>query len=171
MPINSWIKRYQAQTSANPRLLRQPLRPGVWLVGGLGCQVLGFVSIGAYLATTARHLTPGRALSAFTIELAWRHEVHTGSGLGVLLLGASLFVSGSVMVARLFVRRRVTLLVAVPLAGAVGVLALGVLAFVVVTVVVVSWLAGTDGWDWANLIDSNWYSGGSRRYPRRRNER
>lgn len=67
-------------------------------------------------------------LSSATVRFAWRSDAHTAAGLTLLLVGAAVFAIGSVLMARPYVTRRSTLLVAVPIAAVVGVLVLGVLA-------------------------------------------
>src|SRR5216683_1303334 len=66
---------------------------------------------------------------------AWHGEVRTRSGLAVLAAGTVVYAVGSVLMARPYVSRPVTLFVAVPLAAVAGMLVLGVLAFIVALVV------------------------------------
>jgi hypothetical protein len=84
---------------------------------------------------SARGQDIGGRVSAATIRLAWHGEVHTRQGLAVLAAGVFIYAAGSVLMARPYVTRPVTLFVAVPLAAVAGMLVLGVLAFIVALLV------------------------------------
>ena len=72
----------------------------------------------------------GGHLTAATIRLAWHSEVNTRQGLAVMAAGALIYAAGSVLMARPFISRPVTLFVAVPVAAVAWMLVLGVLAFI-----------------------------------------
>ena len=78
-----------------------------------------------------------RGISRSTVLLVGRQVVHTRNGAIVLAVAAVLFAFGSVMLARPFVRSWLTLSVAVPIAGVVGLLLLGVGAIVLALIVYV----------------------------------
>lgn len=85
----------------------------------------------AYVWFKVRHQNIGGHVTAATIRLAWHSEVHTRPGLAVLAAGALIYAAGSVLMARPYVTKPVTLFVAVPVAGVAGLLVLGMLAFIV----------------------------------------
>lgn len=114
---------------------RWPLRPvahrGGWIAGGLGLQLVGVGGPLAYVVLKAKHESVGGLLSVATVRLAWHGSLHTKSGVALLAAGTVLFVVGSVLLARPFVKSRLTLLLGVPVAGLVGVLVLGVVALII----------------------------------------
>ncbi len=115
----------------NSRRLLAPLRHhALWVASGLLLQATGAGGAAAYLWLKIRHQGIGGHLSAATIQLAWHGEIHTRQGLAVLATGAIIYAAGSIMMARPYVSRPVTLFVAVPAAAIAGMLALGVLALV-----------------------------------------
>jgi hypothetical protein len=61
----------------------------------------------------------------------WHQEVHTRTGLAILITGAVSYAVGSVLLARPHVSRPGTLFIAIPIAAVVGLVVLGVLALVV----------------------------------------
>lgn len=85
-------------------------------------------------------------ITKYTIRLAWHDALHTPVGLAALLVGLALVIAGSVLLARPFVRRRWTLIVAVPLAAVVGFLILGALIAVVALLAWLFW-ASEGGFD------------------------
>lgn len=114
---------------------RWPLRPvahrGGWIAGGLGLQLVGVGGPLAYVVLKAKHESVGGLLSVATVRLAWHGSLHTRSGVALLAAGTVLFVVGSVLLARPFVKSKLTLLLGVPVAGLVGVLVLGVVALII----------------------------------------
>jgi hypothetical protein len=82
-------------------------------------------------------------ITASTVRLAWRADAHTAIGLTLITAGAVIFSVGSMVMARPFVRRRATLLIAVPIAAVVGVLVLGVAALVIAALIA-GWLDALD---------------------------
>jgi hypothetical protein len=97
----------------------------------------------AYLWAKVRHQNIGGHITAAMIRLAWHGEVHTRQGLAVLAAGAVVYAAGSVLVARPYVSRPVTLFVAVPVAAVAGMLVLGVLALIAAVAIALWW--NTDG--------------------------
>jgi hypothetical protein len=102
----------------------------LWVSGGLILQAVGVGGVAAYVLFKVRHQNIGGHVTAATIRLAWHGEVHTQRGLAVLAAGAVIYAAGSVLMARPYVSRPVTLFVAVPVAAVAGMLVLGVLAFI-----------------------------------------
>lgn len=126
---------------ANTLATVQSRRP--WILGGLALQFVG----GAIPAVVVWRL--GRAeqlageLSKYSIRLAWHDALHTPLGIAALLGGLALVIAGSVLLARPFVRRRRTLIVAVPLAAVVGFMVLG--AFLAILALVLWLVYATEG--------------------------
>lgn len=102
-----------------------------WVVSGLTLQALGAGGVAAYVWLKVRHQNIGGHVTAATIRLAWHSEVHTRQGLAVLAAGVLVYAAGSVLMARPYVARPMTLFVAVPVAAVAGMLVLGVVAFIV----------------------------------------
>jgi hypothetical protein len=70
------------------------------------------------------------AVTHYTIRLVWHEMLRSGADVALIVLGVLLFATGAVLLARPFVRRPATLLIAVPLAALLGLAVLGVLALV-----------------------------------------
>ena len=120
------------------------------MISGLALQTVGAAGVAAYAWLKLRHEGIGGHLTATTIRLAWHADVHTRTGLVVIAAGTVLYALGSILMARPYVSRPVMLFVAVPIAAAVGMLALGVLALVVAIL-----LAAL-----ANHFEIPWFDGG-----------
>ena len=133
-----------------------------WVGGGLLVQVVGVGIPATYLGVKAHRMSVTGHLTAATVRLAWRADAHTTVGLALLIGGALIFAVGSTVMARPFVRRRSTLLVAVPIAAFLGVFVLGVLALILAALVA-GWL------DWLDFFD--FPSGEGRRRRRRTSSR
>lgn len=95
----------------------------------------------------------------------WHGEVHTRQGLMVLVAAAVLYAAGSIVMARPYVSRPVTLFVAVPLAAVAGLLVLGALALIVALVIAA--FTSDGGFDIPGL---DFGSGGEGRRRRRRRQ-
>jgi len=116
-----------------------PLRSRAsWVASGLILQAVGAGGVAAYVWLKVRHQNIGGHVTAATIRLAWHGEVHTRQGLAVLAAGALIYAVGSVLMARPYVARPMTLFVAVPVAAVAGMLVLGVLAFIAVLLIVLA---------------------------------
>jgi hypothetical protein len=107
-----------------------------WIASGLLLQVVGVGAPVAYVVSKAHHEDVGGHISRATLQLAWRQAVHSHAGLAALIAGAAVFVAGSIVLARPFVKSWVTLFVAIPIAALAGVLVLGAAAIVVALLVV-----------------------------------
>lgn len=132
-----------------------------WIAGGLALQLVGLGGPIAYVVSRAKHEDIGGLITVATVKLAWHESVHEHRGLAVLAAGAIVFALGSVLLARPFVRRRLTLLVAVPLAGVCGALVLGVAALLVTLIFL---LEGAGG-DIDNIPGGGGGSGAKRKSP------
>jgi len=135
-----------------------------WIGWGLTLQVVG----AAIPITLALHLASRDGLlgsiTRYTIRLVWQQTTHSATDVAFVLLGVALFVAGSVVLARPFVRRRSTLLIGVPLAALGGLLVFGVFAVVIAAVIA----AEQDPGPFANAVADNLpWPGSGRRRPRR----
>jgi len=149
-------------TQATRRPLLGPLRSGYpWVIWGLIIQALGVGSVAVVMWRSVRNQGVGSYLTTQMIKFAWHSQLHTRTGLSVLCAGAVVYAIGSVVMARPYVTRPVTLFVAVPFAAVAGMLVLGVLALVLAA------LIGAVG---GNFFDFDLGDGGrgSRRRDRRR---
>jgi hypothetical protein len=117
-------------SAAEGHAMTGPVRSrAAWIAGGLALQALGVGGVAAFAWIKVRHQNIGGHVTAATVRLVWAGAVHTRQGLMVLVAGALLYAAGSILMARPFVSRAVTLFVAVPIAAVAGMLVLGVLAF------------------------------------------
>jgi hypothetical protein len=127
---------------------------GHWIVWGLALQVLG-VGIPVVAALRRAHedgVVGG--LTRYTVRLVWHEMLRSRADVALIALGVVLFAAGAIVLARPFVRRRSTLLVAVPLAALAGLALLGVLALV--CAVVIAAVAGPGDVDPRSLPDFGW---------------
>jgi hypothetical protein len=127
-----------------------------WVTSGLILQLIGVAAPAAYVIIKAHHQDVTGRISKATLTLAWRQAVHSHAGLALLIGGAALFVVGSVLLARPYVKSWFTLFVAIPLAALVGVLLLGAAALIVALILAAAWSG--DFIDWGSSS-----SGGGRK--------
>jgi uncharacterized membrane protein len=102
-----------------------------WTVSGLAVQAAGLGGVTAFMWAKLRRQDIGGHVTAATFRLMWHGEVHTRTGVAVLVTGAVIYAAGSVLLARPYVSRPVTLFIAVPVAALAGMVVLGALALVV----------------------------------------
>ena len=108
---------------------------GRWLAWGLVLQVIG-VGIPVTVALRRAHEDGlGGAVTHYTVRLVWHEMLHRGGDVALIVLGVLLFAAGTAVLARPFVRRPVTLLIAVPLAAVAGLALFGVLALMIAAIV------------------------------------
>lgn len=142
----------EAAPIPSPRGELQPVRArGAWIAWGVVLQVIAAgipVAIALHLASRDGVLG---SITRYTVRLVWQQMSHSAADLALVVLGVAMFIAGSVVLARPFVRRRSTLLVGVPLAALVGLLALGVFAVVVAIVIAVE----QDPSDAADIVGGN----------------
>jgi hypothetical protein len=134
-----------------------------WITGGLVLQLIGAGAPIVYILNKAHHEDIGGQISRATLTLAWRQAVHSHTGLALMIAGAAVFVLGSIVMARPFVRSWVTLFVAIPIAALAGLLVLGAAAILVGLIAV-----GAD--ELINFMPSG-SSGGDRSSTERRRRR
>jgi hypothetical protein len=125
---------------------RRELRPvgsrGPWIAWGLALQVIG-VGIPVVAALhRAREAGIGSAVTHYTIRLVWHEMLRSGADVALIVLGVVVFVAGAVVLARPFVRRVSTLVIAVPLAAVAGLAVFGVIALVIALVFAATTWAG-----------------------------
>jgi hypothetical protein len=141
---------------------RGELRPvgarGLWIAWGLALQVIGVGIPVAEAVRRAHEAGVGGALTHYTIRLVWHEMLRSGADVALIVLGVLLFVAGAVVLARPFVRRVSTLLVAVPLAAVAGLAVFGVVAVVVGLVVAAAASAGDADWGsaLADFLPDGW---------------
>ncbi|MGH3302425.1 MAG: hypothetical protein ACRDOK_12220 [Streptosporangiaceae bacterium] len=102
-----------------------------WVVWGLIVQALGVGSVAVVMWHNVRDQSLGGHITVEMVSFAWHSELHNRAGLIVLAAGAVIYAGGSVVMARPYVSRPATLLIAVPVAAVIGMLLLGVLALAV----------------------------------------
>src|SRR5436309_2935178 len=107
---------------------------GRWIAWGLALQVIGVGIPVSEAVRRAHEANVGGAVTHYTVRLVWHEMLRSGADVALIVLGVVLFVAGAVMLARPFVRRISTLLVAVPLAAVAGLAVFGVVALVVAAV-------------------------------------
>jgi hypothetical protein len=91
----------------------------------------GLGGVTAFLRAKLRRQDIGGHITAAMFWLMRHGEVRTRTGVAVLVIGAVIYAAGSVLLARPYVSRSVTLLIAVPVAAVAGMAVLGALALVV----------------------------------------
>lgn len=124
---------------------------GRWIGWGLALQVIG-VGIPVLTALRRAHESGiGGALTHYTVRLIWHEMLRSGADVALIVLGVALFVAGAVLLARPFVRRVSTLVVAVPLAAVLGLAVFGLVALVAGLVIALTASAGDA--DWSGLAD------------------
>ncbi len=127
---------------------------GRWIAWGLALQVIG-IGIPSVAAIRRAHedgVVGG--LTHYTVRLVWHEMLRSGADVALIVLGVVLFVVGAVVLARPFVRRVSTLLIAVPLAAVAGLAVFGVLALLFAAVIAA---AGDGSPDLlTNLWPGNW---------------
>lgn len=136
---------------------------GRWVSWGLALQVTG-VGIPVVAALHRAHeASVGGAVTHYTIRLLWHEMLHNGADVALIVLGVVLFAAGAVAMARPFVRRSSTLLLAVPLAAVAGLAVFGVLALIVGAAVAAA--GDTPPGDWADVASEliDWPRGRRRR--------
>jgi hypothetical protein len=143
-------------------------RRGVWVAWGLVLQIVG-VAIPALAALKrVNHDNAIGTVTHYTVRLILHEMLRHGGDVALVVLGVVVFVAGSVLLARPFVTRRLTLFVAVPLAAVAGMAVLGLFAVVIAAIVAIA-AQGGGGASGPGTVDGllNWNIGGARRRRRR----
>jgi uncharacterized membrane protein len=153
-----------AAAAAGPRMLSPVRSRALWTVSGLAVQAAGLGGVTAFLWAKLRRQDIGGHITAATFRLMWHGEVHTRAGVAVLVTGAVIYAAGSVLLARPYVSRPVTLFIAVPVAAVAGMVVLGALALVVAV------LLSALGNQLVPDVDLGGGGGGGRKRARRRRQ-
>lgn len=125
---------------------------GRWVAWGLALQVTG-VGIPVVVALHRAHeASLGGAVTHYTFRLVWHEMLRSHADVALIALGVALFAAGAIVLARPFVHRRSTLLLAVPLAAVAGLAAFGVVALIFAAVIAVAAASGSA--DWADAASS-----------------
>lgn len=112
-------------------------RRSAWVAWGLALEVIGAgIPLTAALIQAKRQGLLG-SVSHYTFRLVEHQMLRSHADVALIVLGVLLFAAGAVVLARPFVRRRITLFVAVPLAAAAGIVVLGVVALLCAIVVAI----------------------------------
>jgi hypothetical protein len=151
--------------SAGRRDLRPVQHRGPWLAWGFALQVVG---VGIPVTVTLREANKDGVLGSithYTFRLVWHEMLRSRADVALLVLGIALFVAGSVVAARPFVKRRSTLFLAVPLAATGGIVVLGAVALVFAAVIALTQSPDEAGWE--SLFGSIPWTGGGKRKRRR----
>ncbi len=131
---------------------------GRWIASGLVLQILGAGIPALIVVLRAKHDSVVGQIGLSTVRLAGHEVLRSRSDAALIVAGIALFVAGAILMARPFVRRKATLLVAVPVAAAAGVLVLGVAALLGAITVAV---ADVGDFGWLDVFD--WSDGKRRR--------
>ena len=95
-------------------------------------------------------------ITHYTVRLVWHEMLRSGGDVSLIAVVVVLFALGAVVLARPFVRRTSTLLIAVPLAAVAGLAVLGVLALVCAAVIAAAQGDTAAGDALSNLIPGGW---------------
>jgi hypothetical protein len=113
--------------------------------GGLVLQAIGTaVPLAIGYAREKREDVGGQVTLA-TVRLIWHQMIHDHHDLVWITAGVVVFAIGSVVLARPFCRRRLTLLVAVPVAAVLGIAVLGAIALLLTVLTLVGDLVWDSG--------------------------
>ncbi len=137
---------------------------GRWIASGLVLQILGAGIPALIVVLRAKHDSVVGQIGLSTVRLAGHEVLRSRTDAELIVAGIALFVAGAILIARPFVRRKATLLVAVPVAAALGVLVLGVAALLGAIAITIT-LADAGDFGWLDVFD---WSDGKRR---RKNDR
>jgi hypothetical protein len=137
-------------------------RRGLWVGWGLALQMVG---VAIPIITALDRINHDNAAGSLTVRLVLHEMLHGGANVVLVALGVIMFAAGSVVLARPFVRRRVILFVAVPVAAVAGVAVLGLIAVIIAAIVAIAATGGGGGGGASDLAGGlmNWPTGGGRR--------
>lgn len=96
-----------------------------WITWGLALQAIG---VGIPVTVALRRANRDGALASithYTVRLVWHEMLRSHADVALVVLGVLMFAAGAIVLARPFARRRVTLLVAVPLTAIAGLAVFG----------------------------------------------
>ncbi len=119
--------------------LRPVAHRNYWIAAGLLIQFAGAAAPIAVLYRRAKSENLLQHVTGLTVKLVWHQAIHDQHGRALIIAGTVVFVLGSMVLARPFVKHVLTLVLAVPLAALVFVAALGVVALIVVILGLIVW--------------------------------
>lgn len=152
----------------DPSTVRGELAPvkrrGAWLAWGLALQIVG---VAIPVVAALDRINHDNAAGSLTFRLVLHEMFRQGGNVALVMLGVVVFAVGSVVLARPFVTRRLTLFVAVPVAAVAGVAVLGLIAAVMAVIVALA-AGGAGGGGGASAADTvgglmDWPGGRGRR--------
>src|SRR5215469_18520703 len=76
-----------------------------WILGGLALQFAGAALPAVVMWRMGRAEELAGEITKYTVRLAWHDALHTPLGIASLIVGMALVVTGSILLARPFVRR------------------------------------------------------------------
>jgi len=122
--------------------LRPVAHRNYWIAAGLLIQLAGAAAPIAVLFKRAKSENLLEHVTGLTVKLVWHQAIHDPHGRSLIIAGTVVFVLGSMVLARPFVKHVLTLVLAVPLAALVFIAALGAVALVVVILGLILWAFG-----------------------------
>jgi hypothetical protein len=122
-----------------------------WIAAGLLIQLAGAAAPVAMLYRRAKSEDLLQHVTGLTVKLVWHQAIHDHEGRALIIAGTAVFVLGSMVLARPFVKHLLTLVLAVPLAALVFVAALGVVALIVVIIGLILWALADSNPDLSGL--------------------
>lgn len=124
--------------------LRPVAKKGPWITCGLLIEAAGIAMVLAWAYRRYKDDAVAGAALRTTFKLIWMETLHSRAGIAILVGSAILFVAGSMLLARPYVRSIPMLVIVVPVAALAGLAVLGALAFVIAVVALLAW-AGFEG--------------------------
>jgi hypothetical protein len=135
----------QPETQRAAGALRPVARRNYWIAAGLLIQLAGAALPIAVLYKRAKSEDLLPDVTGLTVKLVWHQAIHDPHGRPLIIAGTVVFVLGSMVVTRPFVKHVLTLVLAVPVAALVFVAALGAVALIVVVLGLIVWAFADSG--------------------------
>lgn len=106
------------------------------------------------------------SITHYTVRLVWHEMLRSRADIVLIALGVVVFLVGSMVLARPFVRKKANLFVTVPATALVGIAALGAVALIVGMVVAL--LESPGDFNWSSMFNNlAWWTPGGRRNRRK----
>ena len=129
----------QPETQRAAGSLRPVAHRNYWIAAGLLIQLAGAALPIAVLFKRAKSEDLLQHVTGLTVKLVWHQAIHDPHGRPLIIAGTVVFVLGSMVLARPFVKHVLTLVLAVPVAALVFVAATGAVALIVVVLGLIVW--------------------------------
>jgi hypothetical protein len=139
----------QPETQRAAGSLRPVAHRNYWIAAGLLIQLTGAALPIAVLFKRAKSEDLLQHVTGLTVKLVWHQAIHDPHGRPLIIAGTVVFVLGSMVLARPFVKHVLTLVLAVPVAALVFVAALGAVALIVVVLGLIVWAFADSGAGWS----------------------